>query len=46
MLSANQIAVFSKERNIQNKSVKWPEFTHVDTNSKKLNFDGEFLWWE
>ena len=38
MLSSNQIAVFLKERNLQNKSMKLPDFLHVDTSSKKLNF--------
>ena len=39
MFSANQIAVFLQERNLQNKSIKYPDFLHFDTNSKKLNFD-------
>ena len=34
MLSANQNAVFLKERNLQNKSMKKSDFD-LDTNSKK-----------
>ena len=39
MLSANQIAVLFKERNLQSKAMKQPDILHVDTNSKKINFD-------
>ena len=39
MLSANRIAVFLNERNIQNKLMKYPGFLHVGNNSKKLNND-------
>ena len=46
MLSANQIAVFLKERNLQNKSMKQPNFLHVESNSKKLNFDQYSVRWE
>ena len=46
IFSANQIAVFLQKRNLQNKSIKYPDFFHVDTNSKKLNFDLQFFGWE
>ena len=39
MLSANQIAGFFNEPYLQNKSMKWPDVLHVDTNSHKLKVD-------
>ena len=39
MVSANQIAVFLKDRNLTNKSMKYPDILHVDSNSKNLKFD-------
>lgn len=39
MFFVHKIAVFLKEWNLKNKSMKYPNFEHVDTNSKKLSFD-------
>ena len=39
MLSASQIAVFLNDWNLQIKSFEIAFFLHVDTNSKKLNFE-------
>ena len=35
MFSANQIARFFKQPYLQNKSIKQPDFLHVDTSSHK-----------
>ena len=42
MLSANQIAGLSNQLFFQNKSMKQPQFVHVDTNSQKLKFIENF----
>ena len=47
MFSANQIAGFFNEPYLQNKSMKWPDFLHVDANSHKLKVDQKifgFAW--
>ena len=43
MFSANQIAGFFNQPYHQNKSMKQPEFLHVDTNSHELKVDWKFL---
>ena len=43
MFSASQIAGFFNLPYIQNKSLKWPDFLHVDTNSHKLKLDQKVL---
>ena len=43
MLSANQIAGFFNQPYLQSKSMKWPEFLLVDTNSHKLKVDQKFF---
>ena len=43
MFSANQIAGFFNQPYLQSKSVKWPDFLHVDKNSHKLKVDQNFL---
>ena len=30
---------------LQNKSMKWPDFLHVDTNSHKLKVDQNIFGW-
>ena len=30
---------------LQNKSIKWPDFLHVDTNSHKLKVDQNIFGW-
>ena len=45
MLSANQIAGFSNQPFLQNKSMKQPHFLHVDTNSEKLKVDRKVFSW-
>ena len=42
MLSANKITGFFNQPYLQNKSIKWPNFQHVDTNSYKLKVDNIF----
>ena len=42
MFSANQIAGFFNQPYLQNKSMKEPDFLHVDTNSHKLKVDQKF----
>ena len=39
MLFANQISVFLNKQNLQNKSINYRDFLHVNTNPKKINFD-------
>ena len=39
MFSANQVAEFFNQPYILNKSMKYPDFLHVDTNSHKLKLD-------
>ena len=39
MFSANQIAGFFNQSYLQNKSMKLPDFFHVDTSSYKLKVD-------
>ena len=39
MFSANQIAGYFNQPYLQNKSIKYPDFLHVDTNSQKLKVD-------
>ena len=43
MFSANQIAGFFNQRYLQNKSIKLPDFLHVDTNSHKLKLIKKIL---
>ena len=43
MPSANQIAVFLNEQNVQNKSMKQIDFVQVDTNSKNETLIDNFL---
>ena len=45
ILSASQIAGFFNQPYLQNKSVKQPEFLHVDTNSHKLKNDQKIIGW-
>ena len=43
MFSANQIAVFFNQANLQNKSTKNPVFLYDDTNLHKLKVDQNVL---
>ena len=45
MFSANQNAGFFNQPYLQNKSMKQPDFLHVDTNSHKLKVDQKVLGW-
>ena len=45
MISANQIVGFFNKPYIQNKSLKWLDFLHVDTNSYELKVNQKFLVW-
>ena len=45
MFSANQIAGFFNQPYLQNKSMKKPDFLHVDTNSYKLKVDQKLFGW-
>ena len=45
MFSANQIAGFFNQPYLQNKSMKQPDFLHVDTNSYKLKIDWKIFGW-
>ena len=45
MLSANQIARFLNQPFLQDKSIKQPNFLHVDTNSQKLKVDQNLFGW-
>ena len=45
MFSANQIAGFFNQLYLQNKSMKQPDFLHVDTNSHKSKVDQKILGW-
>ena len=45
MFSANQIAGFFNQRHLQNESMKWPDFLHVDANSHKLKVDQNIFGW-
>ena len=45
MFSASQIAGFFNEPYLQNKSMKQPDFLHVDTNSHKLKVDQKVWGW-
>ena len=45
MLSANQIAGFFNQPYLQMKSMKYPDFLHVDTNSHELKVDQNNLGW-
>ena len=42
MFSANQIAEFFNQPNLQKKLMKQPDFLHVDTNSHKLKWIKNF----
>ena len=42
---ANQIAGFFNQSYLQNKSMKQPDFLHVDTNSHKLKLDQKSFGW-
>ena len=44
MFSASQIAGFFNEPYLQNKSMKQPDFLHVDTNSHKLKVDQKIFF--
>ena len=43
MFSANQIAGFFNKPFLQNKSLKWLDFLHVDTNSYELKMNQKIL---
>ena len=45
MFSANQIAGLFNQSYLQNKSMKQPDFLHVDTNSHKLKVDQKIFGW-
>ena len=45
MFSANQIARFFNQPYLQSKSMKYPDFLHVDTNSYKLKADQKISGW-
>ena len=45
MISANQIAGFFNQPYLHNKSMKWPNFLHVDKNSHKLKVDQKIWGW-
>ena len=45
MFSANQIGGFFNQPYLQNRSMKYPDFLHVDTNSHKLKADQKNLGW-
>ena len=45
MFSANQITEFFNQPYLQNKSMKYPNFLHVDTNSYKLKVDQKIWGW-
>ena len=44
MFSANQIAGFFNQPYLQSKSVKKPDFLHVDTNSYKFKVNQKWVW--
>ena len=46
MFSVNQVAGIFNQPYLQNKSMKQPDFLHVDTNSLKLKVDQIFFGWE
>ena len=43
MFSANQTAQVFNQSYLQKKSMKWPDFLHVNTNSLKLKVDQKIL---
>ena len=45
MFSTNQIAELFNQPYLQIKSLKYPEFLHVDTNSHKLKIDQNIFGW-
>ena len=45
MFSANQTALFFNQPYLQNESIKYPDFWHVDANLHKLKVDPKFLGW-
>ena len=45
MFSANQIAGFFNQPYLQSKSMKQPDFLHVDTNSHKVKVDQKIWGW-
>ena len=45
MFPANQIAGFFNQPYLQNKSVKWSDFLHFDTNSHKPKFNKKCFEW-
>ena len=45
MFSVNQIAEFLNQPYLQNKSMKSPDFLHVNSNSHKLKIDQKILEW-
>ena len=42
---SQQIAGFFNQPYLQNKSLKWPDFLHVDTNLHKLKVGQKFFGW-
>ena len=44
IFSANQIAEFFNQPYLQIKSIKWPDFLHVDRNSLKLKSQSKTFW--
>ena len=42
MFLANQIAGFFNQPYLQKRSMKWPDFLHVDTNLHKLKVDEKY----
>ena len=45
MFSVNQISGFFNQPYLQKKSIKWPDFLHVDTNSHKLKAKQKVFEW-
>ena len=43
--SANQVEGFFNQPYLRNKSLKWHDFLHVDTNSHELKVDQNILKW-
>ena len=46
MFSVSQITVFFNQPYLWNKSMKKPDFSHVDTNSHKIKVDLKSFEWE
>ena len=45
MFSANEIGRFFNQSYLQNKSMKWTDFLHVDTNSHKVKVFQKMFGW-